>query len=361
MYRSFKVKNFRGFKDLEIKNIQRVNLIAGLNNVGKTTLLEAIFLHCGASSLELANRLNILRGIETINLQQIADFSWTNLFFNFDTSKQIEIEGTDDKEQKRRLRLMITLQKTRLVKIDSATSEMGLSGHNKERSDLLSYDVLELEYQDEEKTERYQLMYDPLQNVLRIEPVPPPPLFPGYFLTARRGASLSEDAERFGNLEIKGQQDILLETLKIIEPRLNRLAVVTRAGTSIIHGDIGIGRLMPLPIMGEGMVRICSLILAIANAPNGVILIDEIENDIHHSVRDKLWKAIGYIARQFNTQIFATTHSYECIVAAHRAFSENSVYDFCLYRLEDVKGKIEVIAYDQEGLESTIESGWEVR
>ena len=45
MYRSFRIKNFRCFKDLSIDNLERVNLIAGANNVGKTALLEAIFLH----------------------------------------------------------------------------------------------------------------------------------------------------------------------------------------------------------------------------------------------------------------------------------------------------------------------------
>ena len=53
--------------------------------------------------------------------------------------------------------------------------------------------------------------------------------------------------------------------------------------------------------------------------------------------------------------------SFECLSAAHQAFSENSPYDFALYRLGMIKEKIKVIAYDQESLESTIETGWEVR
>ena len=53
MYKSFKIKNFRCFKELAITSFKRVNLIAGLNNVGKTALLEALFLHCGATNPEL--------------------------------------------------------------------------------------------------------------------------------------------------------------------------------------------------------------------------------------------------------------------------------------------------------------------
>ena len=43
MYKSFRVKNFRCFKDLQINDLGRVNLIAGKNNTGKTALLEAMY------------------------------------------------------------------------------------------------------------------------------------------------------------------------------------------------------------------------------------------------------------------------------------------------------------------------------
>jgi len=48
MYQSFHVKNFRCFDDLQLNDLARVNLIAGKNNTGKTSLLEALFLHAGA-------------------------------------------------------------------------------------------------------------------------------------------------------------------------------------------------------------------------------------------------------------------------------------------------------------------------
>ena len=44
MYQTFRVKNFRCFKDLRIEDLGRVNLIAGRNNTGKTALMEAMYL-----------------------------------------------------------------------------------------------------------------------------------------------------------------------------------------------------------------------------------------------------------------------------------------------------------------------------
>jgi AAA15 family ATPase/GTPase len=58
MYTSFEITNFRCFDHLKLDNLARVNLIAGKNNVGKTALLEALFVHCGAYNPELAVRLN---------------------------------------------------------------------------------------------------------------------------------------------------------------------------------------------------------------------------------------------------------------------------------------------------------------
>jgi len=65
--------------------------------------------------------------------------------------------------------------------------------------------------------------------------------------------------------------------------------------------------------------------------------------------------------RNFFFQFFATTHSLECIVVAHEAFSENGEYDFRLHRLEWVKEAIKVKSYDQEALSAAIEVDLEVR
>ena len=154
---------------------------------------------------------------------------------------------------------------------------------------------------------------------------------------------------------------MVLEALKVIEPRLRDLAVVVTSSGPMIHGDIGIGKLIPLPLLGDGMARLASLVLAIGNAPNGVVLVDEIENGLHHTILPQVWKAIWRVARQFNTQIFATTHSLECIKAAHKTFSQTEQYDFRLHRLERVNKTLRVVTYDQETLEAAIEMNLEVR
>jgi len=361
MYQSFEVSNFRCFRKLNLADLERVNLIAGVNNVGKTALLEALFLHCGAYNPELILRLNAFRGIEQVKLEfgRWVEIPWDSLFSQFDTSKIVELAGENEQTGHWILRLRVIRQPEELAKIGKSIQR---SSDRPGGISLFSSDIvyiLELECTEEGQRRKHYLMLD--QMGLRIEPLPPPPPFPAVFLAARVRIPPAEDAERFGKLEILGQQDALLRALQVIEARLRHLAVVVAGGVPMIHGDIGLGRLVPLPVMGEGMARLASLVLAIGNAPNGVVLVDEIENGLHHSILPKVWRAIGEVARQFNTQVFATTHSLECIVAAHRAFSKSERYDFRLHRLERVNETIRAVTYDQETLEAAIETGLEVR
>jgi len=149
--------------------------------------------------------------------------------------------------------------------------------------------------------------------------------------------------------------------LKIVEPRLRSLRVQYRGGIPLIYGDIGAKRLIPFPLMGDGMSRLLGVALAMTDAQDGILLIDEIENGIHHSVMPEFWKIVADLAQRYNAQIFATTHSIECVLAAYEAFSSREPYDFSLHRLEQVKGKIRAVQYEKDTLQAAIETNLEVR
>jgi hypothetical protein len=319
-----------------------------------------MFLHCGAYNPTLALRLNAFRGVEAVKIKfgQWVEPPWDSLFHQFNISKSIELVGENTVTGRRSLRLDVVfepLESSRITRFSGPAPDV--SEGILSASEIAK--VLKLEYKEGERRGSSYMILD--REGIRAEPIPPAPPFPTFFQGARMRVPFLDEAERFGSLEIRGQQDVLLRVLQLIEPRLSRLAMVVVAGEPMLHGDIGIGRLVPLPVMGEGMVRLASLVLHIGNAPNGVVLVDEIENGLHHSILPKVWRAIGEVARQFNTQVFATTHSLECIVAAHRAFSESERYDFRLHRLERVNETIRAVTYDQETLEAAIETGLEVR
>jgi hypothetical protein len=366
MFTELTVSNFRCFEDLRLRDLARVNLIAGPNNVGKTALLEAIFLHCGPLNPGLTLSISVFRGIERI--QAKPEPLWGSLFYRFDTQRLIEISSRTEEGRHHVSRLRLGYQPAVRVPLpgNSDGSSSGPVSPNQRKGEAWpatvapSDQVLELTYEEETGPEHTAQAVIEAEGI-RFEPPPLPPTFLAIFLAARSRVKAEEDAERYGALDLVGQQEAILDTLRGLEPRLQRLAVVVTGGVPTLHGDVGLGRLLPVPLLGDGMGRLLSLSLAIANAPNGLILVDEIENGLYHNAMVNVWQAVAEIAERFNVQVFATTHSEECIRSAHIAFTNRDSYDLRMHRLDPVRGAIRATTYDQEMLEAAFREGLEVR
>ena len=67
------------------------------------------------------------------------------------------------------------------------------------------------------------------------------------------------------------------------------------------------------------------------------------------------------LARTFDVQVLATTHSAECIAAAHKALKEADQHEAAFYRLQRTNGEIKAVGFDREMLETAIEHRMEVR
>ncbi len=363
MLRSVRIKNFRGFQDLQVAPLERINLMAGRNNVGKTALLEAIFLHLGPTAPELGTRINQWRGIQQVGAE--LSESWGSLFYNLDSDGMIEIGSCDDKNQKREL--TISLPETGTTHfISQQSSEVHLLVPQPIEGTITTGKVkreLLFSFRNgagQTSRTRVQVVSDGSTQSWKIEYERSVETPLGVFI-ATRLRSPQEDAERYSKLAEISQDDLVLATLRLLEPRLRRLTVLFKNGMPLIHGDVGLGRLLPLPYMGEGIARLLALWLAIATAPQGIILVDEIENGFHSSTIKKIWKALSKAARQFDAQIFATTHNWECIKAAHEAFEEMEPYDFALHRLDRIGEDIQAVSYDRESLAAAIKAELEVR
>jgi hypothetical protein len=180
------------------------------------------------------------------------------------------------------------------------------------------------------------------------------------FVMSRGGYAL-ENAERFSKLEEIGKESELIEPLRVVEPRLKRLAIIVTGAGPMIHGDIGIGRMIPIPMMGEGVGRLLTLLLAITSSENGIVMVDEIETGIHFSAMAGIWSALAKAARSTNVQIFASTHSWECMRAAHEAFSKERDYDLSIQRLDRKDDSVTATKYDREMIQAALSSGVELR
>ncbi len=149
-----------------------------------------------------------------------------------------------------------------------------------------------------------------------------------------------------------------------IDGRVKRVRSLADPQTNkpVLHVGLNSSEVFPATQLGQGFNRLLRIYSALFAAEAGVFLIDEIETGLHHSVLPTIWKGLAAVARQEDVQIFATTHSREAILAAHRVFSAEPEYDFAYHRLErDAKGDVQVVTYDQEALAGADEANFEVR
>lgn len=132
----------------------------------------------------------------------------------------------------------------------------------------------------------------------------------------------------------------------------------------MIYFDIGIERLIPIQLMGDGISRLLSILMAMASFENGIILIDEIENGLHATALEHLWNIIKEGSETYNVQIFATTHSLECVKTFSNVFNQEVLPTDSsrLYRIEKSSSdEFKSFKYNAEILKASVDSNWEVR
>ena len=181
------------------------------------------------------------------------------------------------------------------------------------------------------------------------------------FIPSALRASSVELTTEFDKARLNDRDDEILKAFQIIDS-----SIVTVESFSIPEPTIYLKRQgekrLPLSLFGDAMNRIAEIILKIINNQDSILLIDEIENGIHHSNQIAFWNFLYKLAEQLNVQIFATTHSLEMTEAFIKAGLDrpDSAAHFELTRHEKTN-KIVAINRDLETLEYGITHHKEVR
>jgi AAA15 family ATPase/GTPase len=171
---------------------------------------------------------------------------------------------------------------------------------------------------------------------------------------------MSQGGKQMEGLLVQKKIVSVINVLREIEPLISDIRM---GANNMIYIDIGKDRLFPANIMGDGIRRILAVIAAIADMKNGVLLIDEIDNGFHYTSLITLWKAIFKACKEYNVQLFATTHSYECIEAYANVYAETSPGedDLRLFRIDRKGNQHKAYSFSAEVLKTGIEKEFEVR
>jgi hypothetical protein len=357
VYRSIRIEHFRGFSTLNVSGLRQFSLLTGKNNVGKTAVLEGLFLHAGALvAADLPLRLDLFRGMEPVARFSMATSPWDSLFYRYDVSHPVRLSA-DTSEQHNWSVTLTRLPPEQLPrKVDELPAAAETSSVDSPGSPVGAIRVEERFGNSRRRATQVMTRNGFIQQA----EVFPTRKIVAYFSGAARTAN--DDVQRFSDLQVENREEEVVQAIKVIEPRIRKIDISLAAGQPRLHADIGLGRSLPLNLLGEGTARVMSFILAIrAAGERGVVLIDEFENGIHYSALAPVWRTLASDAARSGVQIVATTHSDECVRAAQEGLGSLGISDFALFRLERRDEEIHVVDYDAELLRLAAEQDLEVR
>ena len=347
MLTSLRVRDYRALNDLRIGELGRINLISGKNNSGKTTLLESLML-LSFGHPEITLHPLIIRGMTSENLPSnaIPSVYWAQLFPLYDIRKIVNIDAQH--ETIGQLRLQIEIEYDEIVRKSVHASTDAPVNDELQNLTLLA----SIWRGDKDWKRRIRATESEIQVERRTQPI----IFPAFFVPAGSG-DFKNDATCLDTVKRRKEGDRVVQALRILDQSLASLEVISATGTPMIWADVGLPELVPLPTVGEGMLRICRLTMGMVIARGGVLLVDEVENGVHHSMVARLWQFIADTARNLDVQVFATTHSYECVQAAQSIDGD----DLMLHRLEVSEGRHRCVSYHREHIDTAVRHSLEVR
>ena len=358
---SLEIKNFRAFKHLRIEKLGRVNLIVGKNNVGKTSVLEALRLYASKGDAYdifslLKNRNELSRSDSDTDFRlEIIDFS------ELLTSLRYLFHGREDVKALHN-GIVISTIKNILTPESSIVIDVAFPyddfkpGNNTQFAPQLQV-VVNDEFTFSTKLHQSHF-YKRTQQRKSLKEVP-------HIYIAAYGLNLRTAENYWDQISLSSLEDDVLAALRLISPQIERINFIGGSSSSEIRFPMtkvsGIDKPFPLASLGEGMNRMLGIALALVNAKDGMLLIDEVDTGLHYSVLPEMWNLIFEVAHRLNVQVFATSHSWDCIQAFQQAADANTDEEGMLIRLEQRKDGIRAVTFDEEELSVVAREQIEVR
>lgn len=380
---SFVVTQYRIFRSLEIPQLGQVNLITGRNAVGKTALLEALRLYADNGSprtlqqlLDERGELYRLNSQPEVSPESVVEVNAYDLVRGFfygrpdihDSMSPIEFGPMRHLPSRLTISPLFLVEEIGADRIpryrpyDQQPLLEGLSPINGEG--VLVEKIPSLVIRAGATPE----LILPLRRLLSrrlLEMRPGPPRFSSVFVSTQ-GLPTQELRQQWEAITLTDLEPFVKEMLNIVSPeKIEGINIVGstsyRDSGSVLVRTASSAGPVPLRTLGEGMMRAFSLSLALINARDGLLLVDEIDSGLHYSVQYEIWKLIFQVAKRLNVQIFATTHNWDSIATFQQASAEEADTEGLLIRLQRYDDEIVPTLFDERRLAIATREQIEVR
>lgn len=320
MLKNIKVAAYRGFRELNVEGLNRVNLFVGQNNSGKTSILEAAQVIASEGNFGVLLRSLRRRGeiVAANELERsVEEYDVCHLFHGHKvkSGSGFKLEGFNGKAVSVRCEVVPAPQ-------DNEEGQMPIFEFDEGAQLALSLKVGGAPPVTVPLSPFGGIPVDMLRRRLGVSgglavlagdttEASPIRVVPTEGLETR-SMSVLWDA-----VALTPDEPKVIEALQIIEPSIEKIAFLGReavrsAGGIVVKFKDSDSRL-PIGSLGDGVKRLLCLSLSVIRATRGYLMVDEIDTGLHHSVMEDMWRMVITTATRLNVQVFATTHSQDCI------------------------------------------------
>lgn len=374
-FKSVKIENFRGIKSLEISDLARVNLFVGENGCGKTSVLESVFLLIGISNPDLIIGRQMARGIRPSESSDIRDF-----FYNRHHEKGLVLSCVQARGR-RNLEILPLYGSPQMKQTGVIQAGGGQAGGPPavfpENGDLESFSfgmgaaktgqtLVGLGYQFSVSADgrtSQDKSYKAGARILETSDSNIRYFSDSAYKESLKGVYLGKAGYDFNFVDRmlnEKKKDLLLTPLQSLDDKITDIRIGAQGLVSV---DTGLDSFVPINLFGDGMVRILNIASGISETSNELLMVDEIENGLHVSVLEQVWKVVLDWSEKYNTQVFITTHSGDVIRSLRNVLDENmfseSVACYRLVKFEE--GETEAYRYSPEQLGMALNSDTDIR
>jgi AAA15 family ATPase/GTPase len=326
MLTNLEIQQFRGLEHVKFENLGRANLILGGNNTGKTSILEALTLLLGSKEqLQILPR--IFRDTPKGNTEMNSNF-WRYVV-------------KDD-----------------IANLNISADQISLYGFSKNKEWYLSTKPNEIS-----PNNHIRVNTSGTVSIMRVGGV----FALSAISTGHQDPTVVSDLySQIAPLNPDNESRLEYLLKQSIEPRLQRLRYGKSAGSkqSLVYVDLGENKMLPFTQLGQAFARTLQVYCEIFATRPKILLIDEIENGLYYEGMEEYWKGLMTVLKDQDVQLFATTHSRECMEAAHRAakdIKDDTLRYLRLDRQLSDPSKIEATTFGIEEMETAIKFNREMR
>lgn len=322
------IGSYRKLQNISFNDLKRINIFAGSNNSGKTSVLESIVM------MGIYDNVNLIMNTLFSRYNGLSIDMIKSMFDNSNEEPLICLNAKfTDKEE---IHTHITYNTEKIINDINQLSDVMLLSFNYDYDNTLNKFKNEFLIKIEEGKEALHIGLSSEKMHDNIE-------LPCRFISFSRIENYNQMIHSVEELLNKNQREELIQVLQLFDESIINFEILGKSrAIKLFKRDTE--KSLYLNDYGNGMYKAFFIAASALLCENGILLVDEIETGVHYKALVGFVDYLTKLCLNKNIQLFFTTHSIETIDSVLE--NDNvDLDDISLYHLKNTKEKISVRRY----------------